>query len=145
MTTSAHEPLDRRRDHLHPVADVALALVLLVVDTGAALWAYLAGMDAAGYSFFDTGADNSDVDMTKPALFVGVVGVVVLGTALLAWKGRAYITAVLQGLAACVLLLVAATGLAEQDKNHPPAPQPGYSGPQTQCLSGGDNSECHGS
>ncbi|MFI1395937.1 hypothetical protein [Streptomyces sp. NPDC020681] len=42
------------------VTCVALAVALLAVDAVASLIAYYIGMDAAGYGFFDTGADNSE-------------------------------------------------------------------------------------
>ncbi|MFD4508008.1 DUF6234 family protein [Streptomyces sp. NPDC058457] len=127
-------------------ADLLLAIVLLVVDAVAALIAYYKGMDAAGYAFFDTGADNSTVSMTKPAVYVAVVGVLVLAVALPAYKGRAFVTMCAQTLAGLALVLIAGIALANQYReDHPPTPESGYSGPQSQCRSGGDNSECHGS
>ncbi|MFF4833902.1 DUF6234 family protein [Streptomyces sp. NPDC001315] len=109
--TTAPTPPTPRRDHLHPVADVFLAVVLLAVDAGAALRAYLAGLEAAGYEFFDTGADNSGVSMTESGVYVAVVGVVVPATAVAAGRGRAYFTALGQILAGLALLLVAAVAL----------------------------------
>lgn len=144
--TTAPVPPAPRRDHPHPVADVFLALVLLAVDALAAVVASLAGQANAGYAFFDTGADNSAVSMTKSGVYVAVVGVVVLLTAVATGRGRAYFTAVGQVVAGLVLLVVASVALTEQYReDHPPAPRPGHSGPRSQCRSGGDNSECQGS
>ncbi|CCK32436.1 putative membrane protein [Streptomyces davaonensis JCM 4913] len=129
----------------HPAADVFLALALLVADGVAALVACLFGLDAAGYTLLGPDAGTS-VSFTPFAIGLGVVGGLVVGTAWLAHRNRAPVTAALQLLAGLVLLLIAGLGQLQQyDEDHPPAPEPGYSGPQSQCLSGGDNSECHGS
>ncbi|GAA3379377.1 hypothetical protein GCM10020367_62650 [Streptomyces sannanensis] len=145
MTTTLPRPVEDRR-RLHLAADIVLAIVLFAVDAIVSLIALYRGMDAAGYAFFDTGADHTHVSMTKPAVHVVVAGLVVLVTALFAYKGRAFVTACVQALVGLLLILGAAVGLVGQYReDHPPAPEPGYSGPQSQCLSGGDDSECHGS
>ncbi|CAM5267524.1 DUF6234 family protein [Streptomyces aurantiogriseus] len=145
MTTASTFAAPRPSTRLHPVADVFLALVLLAADAVAALIACLWGLDAAGFEFF--GSDgNSTVSFTTAGVYLSVVGLLVLATAFLAGRGRAYVTAVLQAAAGAVLLLTAGFGLSEQYReDHPPVPEPGYSGPQSQCLSGGDTSECNGS
>ncbi|GAB2881644.1 hypothetical protein GCM10027074_57430 [Streptomyces deserti] len=128
----------------HPVADVFLALLLLGADAVVALVAYLWSMNAAGFAFF--GGDNTDVSFTPVAVTLAVVSAVFLGTAFLAGRGKAYVTAVVQVVAGLTLLLASVLGQAEESRqDHPPAPEPGYSGPHSQCLSGGDNSECNGS
>ncbi|MEV0175859.1 DUF6234 family protein [Streptomyces sp. NPDC050803] len=138
MTTAA------RPERLHPVADVFLALVLLVADAVAALLAYLWGLDAAGFEWLADDANRS-VSFTTAAVFLTVVGCLVLATAFLARRGRAYVTVAFQGLAGLTLLLVAGYGQLQQYReDHPPAPEPGYSGPQSQCRSGGDSRECLG-
>jgi hypothetical protein len=145
MSTAPARPTSGRSG-LHPLADVVLALLLLALDAGVALLTYLYALAQAGYAFFDAGADNSDVSMTAPAVALAVLGLAVLATALPAGRGRAIVTACGQTLAGLALLGIAAVALVLQyHDDHPPATEPGYSGPQTQCLSGGDNSECHGS
>ncbi|WAZ19554.1 DUF6234 family protein [Streptomyces cinnabarinus] len=129
----------------HPAADLFLALTLLVADGMAALIASLRGLDAAGYAFLgpDTG---TPIDFTPVAIALGVVGGLVVATAWLAHRYRAPNTAALQLLAGLVLLLIAGLGqLGQYGEDRSPAPEPGYSGPRSPCLSGGDNSECHGS
>ncbi|MFD5268049.1 DUF6234 family protein [Streptomyces sp. NPDC058335] len=141
MTTA---PAPRSRP-LHPVADILVALVLLALDAAAALVGVLWGLSEAGFDVFGPD-DNSSVSFTPAGVCLLVLGLLVLGTAFLASRGQAYITAFLQGVAGILLVLGAAYGLLRQhSENHPPAPSPGYSGPQSQCRSGGDNSECHGS
>lgn len=143
--TTAPAPSAPPSTRLHPVADVFLALVLLALDAVAALIAYLWGLDAAGFELFDSDGDST-LSFTPAGVCLTVVGVLVLATAFLAGRGRAYVTAVLQAAAGVVLLLTAVHGLSRQyHEDHPPAPEPGHSGPHSQCLSGGDNSECNGS
>jgi hypothetical protein len=127
------------------VADILVALALLVLDAVAAPVGVLWGLGEAGFDMFGSD-DNSSVSFTPAGVCLLVLGLLVLGTAFLAGRGQAYITAFLQSLAGILLVLGAAYGLVEQhSENRPPAPSPGYSGPQSQCRSGGDNSECHGS
>lgn len=144
MTPLTERAQERRGPH--PVADTVLAVTLLVVDAVASLIALVFGLDAAGYDFWDSSANSADISMAKPIAYVCVVGALVLASAVAAYKSRAIVTTWVQALVGLALVLGVAAGLsAEYRDNHPPAPEPGYSGPQTQCLSGGDNSECLGS
>ncbi|USQ86575.1 DUF6234 family protein [Streptomyces phaeoluteigriseus] len=143
MTTAPASP-SPPSSRPHPMADVLVALVLLALDALAALVGVLWGLSEAGFDLFGSD-DNSSVSFTPAGVCLLVLGLLVLGTAFLASRGRAYITACLQGVAGILLVLTAAYGLLQQySENRPPAPSPGYSGPQSQCRSGGDNSECHG-
>ncbi|WP_405829618.1 DUF6234 family protein [Streptomyces sp. NBC_01176] len=137
-------PESRRRPS--PFADVVLALVLLVVDAVAAVLALVSGLDAAGYAFFDTGAGTEAVSVVRPVVYVSAVGALVLVSAVVSYRGGAIVTTCVQSLAGLSLVLGVVIGLsAEHGGGRPPAPSPGHSGPQSQCRSGGDNSECLGS
>ncbi|MEV6531793.1 DUF6234 family protein [Streptomyces sp. NPDC051639] len=141
--TSSPESVRR----LSPFADVALAVTLLVVDAVAAVAALVSGLNAAGYAFFDTGADREAVSVVEPVVYVSVVGALVLASALVSYRGGALVTTCAQTFVGLALVLGAVIGLTagHGGDGRPPAPGPGYSGPQSQCRSGGDNSECLGS
>ncbi len=146
--TGANNPLlPQRRRWLHPAADIALAIGLLVIDVIAPLIAFLFGLDAAGYKMFDPAADNSSVSLTRPFAYVAVVGGIVLVSAFPLFTARAIISIGVQALAGLVLVLVAAIGIDDADrKAHPqPAPTSPSINPGALCRSGGDNSECGGS
>ncbi|MEU7134991.1 DUF6234 family protein [Streptomyces sp. NPDC046261] len=151
MTSSHHggrnvsSPAGRRDANLHPVADVAVAIGLLAFDVLAACVVLLFALDATGFHFFDA-AQNDGLSMVGPYTAVAVTGAAVLLSAWALFTVRAVIAGSGQILAGAVLVLLAGAGLHEEYKEaHPPRPEPGYSGPHTQCRSGGDNSECNGS
>ncbi|MGW5277667.1 DUF6234 family protein [Streptomyces sp. NPDC004044] len=137
----------QRRRGLHPAADIALAIGLLVIDVIAPLIAFVFGLDAAGYQMFDPAADNSSVSLTHPFTYVAVVGGIVLVSALLAFVARAFISFGVQALAGLVLIMVAVIGMNDADSNSHPQPVPTSPSinPGALCRSGGDNSECGGS
>ncbi|MEV5431638.1 DUF6234 family protein [Streptomyces sp. NPDC052701] len=128
----------------HPVADVLLALLLLAADAVVAVVALLWSMSAAGHRSF--GGGETDAGFAPVAVTLALVAALVLGTAFLAGRGKAYVTAVVQALAGLALLVV--TGVAQGEwsrRDHPPAPGPGHSAPHAQCPSGGDDGGCDGS
>jgi hypothetical protein len=128
----------------HPAADVFVAFALLALDAVVALVAGLWSLSTTGYDLF--AGDNEDVSLTPVVLTLTVVGLLFLGTAFLAGRLKAYVTAVGQGLAGLALLLTAVTWQADHNRgDRPPAPESGYSGPHSACLSGGDTGECDGS
>ncbi|MFJ2172136.1 DUF6234 family protein [Streptomyces sp. NPDC087851] len=137
----------RRRRWPHTVADIALAIGLLVIDVIAALVAFVFGLDAAGYAMFDPAADNASVPLTRPFAYVAVVGGIVLVSAFLLLMARAIISGGGQALAGLVLVLVAVIGMHDADRTaHPrPAPASPSIDPGALCRSGGDTSECGGS
>ncbi|MET8330442.1 DUF6234 family protein [Streptomyces sp. NPDC005181] len=146
--TGANNPLPpQQRRWLHPAADIALAIGLLVIDVIAPLIAFVFGLDAAGYQMFDPAADNSSVSLTHPFAYVAVVGGIVLISAFPLFMGRAVISVGVQVLAGLVLVLVAVIGMSDADRNPPPQPAPTSPSidPGAMCRSGGDNSECGGS
>ncbi|MGW4672505.1 DUF6234 family protein [Streptomyces sp. NPDC004324] len=127
-------------------ADVALAVVLLVLDAVAAVVALVSGLDAAGYAFFDTGAGPQTVSAVRPAVYVSVVGAFVLVSAVVAHRGGAVVTTWAQTLAGLALVLGALAGAsAGHHGDSPPPPGPGHSVPGSRCRSGGDHGECPGS
>ncbi|MET8409917.1 DUF6234 family protein [Streptomyces sp. NPDC005195] len=129
-----------------PFADIALAVTLLVVDAVAAVVALVSGLDAAGYSFFDTGADTEAISVVRPVVYVSAVAALVLVSAVVSYRGGAIVTTCVQTLVGLALVLGVVTGLsAEHGGGRPPTPGPGHSGPQAPCRSGGDNSDCLGS
>ncbi|MFD6278189.1 DUF6234 family protein [Streptomyces sp. NPDC060209] len=124
--TGANHPLpSRHRWWLHPAADIALAVGLLVIDVIAALGVFVHGVDAAGYRMFDAAADNSSVSLARPFAHVAVAGHVVLGSAVLLLIARARISGGVQALAGIVLVLVAMTGMHDTDGRVPPTACPG--------------------
>ncbi|MER5688427.1 DUF6234 family protein [Streptomyces sp. NPDC002205] len=137
----------QQRRWLHPAADIALAVGLLVLDVIAPLIVFVFGLDAAGYQMFDPAADNSSVSLTRPFTYVAVVGGIVLVSAFPLFMARAFISFGVQVLAGLVLVLVAVIGTNDADRNsHPqPAPTSPSINPGALCRSGGDNSECGGS
>ncbi len=146
--TGANSPLPlQRRRWLHPAADIALAIGLLVIDVMVPLIAFVFGLDAAGYKMFDPAADNSSVSLTRPFVYVAVVGGIVLVSAFPLFMARAVISIGVQALAGLVLVLVAVIGMNDADRTaHPqPAPTSPSINPGALCRSGGDNSECGGS
>ncbi|WP_392756660.1 DUF6234 family protein [Streptomyces sp. LN590] len=146
--TGVNHPLPpQRRKWLHPAADIALAIGLLVIDVIAPLIAFVFGLDAAGYQMFDPAADNSSVSLTRPFAYVAVVGGIVLVSALPLFMARAIISIGAQVLAGLVLVLVAVIGMNDADRNTQPQPAPTSpsTNPGALCRSGGDDSECGGS
>ncbi|WP_264937439.1 DUF6234 family protein [Streptomyces sp. A012304] len=141
--TSAPEAPVSESTRPHPGTDVFVALALLALDAVVALVAGLWSLIITDYDLF--GGDNEGVSLTPVVTTLTVVSVLFLGTALLAGRRKAYVTAVVQGLAGITLLLSAVTWQAESNGDHRrPAPESGYSGPHSACRSGGDSSECLG-
>ncbi|MFB6707619.1 DUF6234 family protein [Streptomyces sp. NPDC056333] len=142
-----HPQRPRRRRWLHPAADIALAVGLLVIDVIAPLIVFVFGLDAAGYQMFDPAADNSSVSLTRPFAYVAVIGGIVLLSAVPLFMARTFISFGVQVLTGLVLVLVAVIGINDADRDSHPQPVPVSPSinPGTQCRSGGDNSECGGS
>ncbi|MFF0288828.1 DUF6234 family protein [Streptomyces sp. NPDC005262] len=132
---------------MHPAADIALAIGLLVIDVIAPLIAFVFGLDAAGYQMFDPAADNSSVSLTRPFAYVAVVGGIALVSALPLFMARTFISFGVQVLTGMVLILVAVIGMydAYRDSHPQPVPASPSVDPGALCRSGGDNSECGGS
>jgi hypothetical protein len=141
---ASHPLLPRRRGRAHPVADIALAIGLLVIDVIAPILAFVSGLDDAGYRLFDTGADNSSVSLARPFAHVAVVGGIVLISAVLLLRCRAFISMGVHICAGLAMVVVALVGITEADHEARPQPAPAVD-PGARCRSGGDNSECGGS
>lgn len=143
-----NDPLPaQRRRWLHPAADIALAVGLLVIDVIAPLIVFVFGLDAAGYQMFDPAAENSSVSLVRPFAHVAVVGGIVLVSAVPLFMARTFISFGVQVLTGLVLVLVAVIGMNDADRTAHPRPVPVSPSidPGAQCRSGGDNSECGGS
>ncbi|MEV0847898.1 DUF6234 family protein [Streptomyces sp. NPDC049954] len=122
-------------------AQVALAVILGLVELAVVAWAFFAdGLSGWAASGSPDPPDHSTLRYTV----LGVGGFGALLTALF-WWGRERVAAVLQGLLALVLLLVAALSWAQGPGKAPSrAPAPNYRGTYGQCFSGGDSDECPG-
>ncbi|WP_326601438.1 DUF6234 family protein [Streptomyces sp. NBC_01800] len=128
----------QRRRGLHPAADIALAIGLLVIDVIAPLIAFVFGLDAAGYQMFDPAADNSSVSLTRPFTYVSVVGGIVLVSALLLFMARAFISSGVQVLAGLVLVLVTATRTHSPSRPPPPSTPVRCAGPAATTANAAD-------
>ncbi|MFE9252153.1 DUF6234 family protein [Streptomyces sp. NPDC007088] len=122
-------------------AQVALALVLGLVELAVVAWAVFAdGLSGWAAAASQGTPDHSTLRFT--VLGVGGFGAVL--TALF-WWGRERVAAVLQGLLAFLLLLVTALSWVQGTGKAPaPSPSPTYRGTYGQCFSGGDDDECPG-
>ncbi|MDX2694040.1 DUF6234 family protein [Streptomyces ipomoeae] len=67
-------------------------------------------MDYSGWKPFDPGADNSPINLTPNWAYVGIVGGVMLLTAVLLWRLHAVASACLQVLVGTVVVVIAVSG-----------------------------------